>query len=139
MPKKREKSEIIKIEPDKNVFNVIFRPRFTFGILPRIPGKEQTEPSGLNTGIDNQFSQISKIRKLLSHEKVRLLYTIKHKKPASVYRLAKLLDRDFKAVRQDLRVLEDIGFIMVVKEKVKGRVRARPVLEFDKINFSIEI
>ena len=57
-------------------------------------------------------SGISSLRQLLSNEKARLLHVCKLKKPESIYALAKLLGRDFKAVRKDIRLLEEFGFIV---------------------------
>lgn len=83
--------------------------------------------------------ELSDIHSLLSNEKARLLHIIKTKKPASIYKLAKLSGREFKAVRQDLRVFEKFGLIKLVKEKTKAREKLKPVLQVDKLNISISI
>ncbi|MBR9704718.1 hypothetical protein GOV12_04855 [Candidatus Pacearchaeota archaeon] len=84
-------------------------------------------------------SQISKLRQLLSNEKARLLHTVKVKQPESVYRLAKLLNRDFKAVRHDIKLLENLGLIELISSHKNGRERLRPVVESDKIIITINI
>ncbi len=78
-------------------------------------------------------------RQLLSDEKARIIHAISSKKPVSVYALAKLLGRDFKAVRQDIRLLEQFGIVRLLREKSGKRQRARPVLAEKKIEISFEM
>ena len=52
--------------------------------------------------------------------------------------MAKELRRDFKAVRQDLKLLEQFGLVRLIPEDENGKKRLRPVLEIDKFNVSIE-
>jgi len=84
---------------------------------------------------------IKELRQLLSDEKARILATIKTRKPESLYRLAKLLGRDFKAVRSDVKLLENYGFIKLVhdKDKKTKKKRLKPVLALDKLQVTIEI
>ncbi len=53
--------------------------------------------------------------------------------PASVYDLAKLIDRDLSYVSKEVRVLEGLGLISLEKETVRGRVRFKPVALYDRI------
>jgi len=84
-------------------------------------------------------SEVASLRQLLSNEKARLLHIIKTKQPASIYELAKLTSRDFKAVRQDIRLLEHFGFIELISSHKHGRERLRPVVDVDKIVININI
>jgi predicted transcriptional regulator len=96
-------------------------------------------------GIAPHFSATDKelpasaFRQLLSDEKARIIHTISSKKPVSVYALAKLLGRDFKAVRQDIRLLEQFGIVKLVKEKSGKRPRSRPVMAEKRIDISFEM
>ena len=85
------------------------------------------------------FEGISAFRKLLSNEKAKILHTLKSKKPYSVYALAKLLSRDFKAVHEDLKVLERFGFVEFIAEKTGKRERLKPVLVIDTLQIKIQI
>lgn len=85
------------------------------------------------------FEGISAFRKLLSNEKARILHVLKTKKPSSVYGLAKILGRDFKAVHEDLKVLERFGFVEFVAEKTGKRQRLKPVLAVDTLQIKISI
>ena len=86
-----------------------------------------------------QESEVTSLRHLLSNEKARLLHICKTKEPSSIYELAKLLGRDFKAVRQDIKLLEKFGFIELISSHKHGRERLRPVVDADEIVITINI
>jgi predicted transcriptional regulator len=85
------------------------------------------------------FSGILALRQLLSNEKARILDTIKTQKPISIYDLAKKLNRGFKSVNDDIKLLERFGFVELVEEKTKNRVRHRPTIVVDNIVINIKI
>lgn len=85
------------------------------------------------------FDSLSALRKLLSNEKAKILYTIKSKKPSSLYSLAKLIGRDFKSVSEDIKLLERFGFIEMISEKTGKRERLKPVLSVDEMVINIKI
>ena len=87
----------------------------------------------------DQESEIASLRHILSNEKARLLHICKTKQPSSIYELAKLLGRDFKAVRQDIKLLEKFGFIELISSIKNGRERLRPVVDFDEVVITINI
>ncbi len=86
------------------------------------------------------FDSLLALRQLLSNEKARILHIIKNKEPKSVYELAKILGRNFKAVSDDIKLLERFGFIELIQEKTKNRKRHRPIVIIDEmhINFKIQ-
>jgi predicted transcriptional regulator len=100
---------------------------FLFG---RAPGVAKT---------DFDFSGIHALRQVLSNEKARILYTIKHKNPKSIYELAKILKRGFKAVKVDLDLLERFGVIEFTEEKTKNRIRHKPEVVVDRITLHVDI
>jgi predicted transcriptional regulator len=85
------------------------------------------------------FSGISALRQLLNNEKARLLSTIKTEKPVSLYALAKKLNRGFKSVHDDVKLLERFGFVQLVEEKVNNRTRHKPQILTDIITIHIKI
>lgn len=85
------------------------------------------------------FSGISNLRQLLSNEKARLLNTIKREHPSSLYDLAKKLNRDFKIVYDDVKLLERFGFIEIVEEKTKNRIRHKPILTSNLVTIHIKL
>ncbi|MFZ5954979.1 MAG: hypothetical protein ACOYT4_01010 [Nanoarchaeota archaeon] len=88
---------------------------------------------------DCDFSDISLLRKLLSNEKSRILHIIKNEKISSIYALAKMLDRDLKSVRQDLKLLERFGFIGYYAQKTGKRQCLIPYLMIDSLKISVNI
>jgi predicted transcriptional regulator len=82
---------------------------------------------------------IELLRKLFSNEKMRILYTLKKKKPKSIYDLSKILKRDFKSVYQDLKILERFGFIDFYSEKIGKRESLRPILKLDSLTLVLSI
>ena len=85
------------------------------------------------------FDGLDSMRKLLRPEKARMLDAIKHQKPGSIYALAKLLERPFKAVMDDIKLLERFGLIELISEKTKKRVRHRPVISVDHLVIHLRI
>lgn len=114
------KSFDIDIVDKSGAFNAFFR---------RLTGEEE----------DFDFDSLSAIRKILSNEKARLLYTIKTKHPSSIYNLAKLVKRDFKSVIEDIKLLERFGLIEMLAEKTGKRERLKPILAATSINLHIKI
>ena len=75
----------------------------TFGKLKR--NEKVTYKSGIG------FSDINSFRKFFSKRRMELLSVIKHKKPESIYQLAKIVGREYKNVYDDVRLLEELGLI----------------------------
>ena len=88
---------------------------------------------------DYDFSGILALRQLLNNEKARILHAIKTHKPKSIYELAKKLNRNFKAVKDDLNLLERFGFIEFIEEKTKNRIRHKPVIVVDTITIHVKV
>jgi predicted transcriptional regulator len=86
-----------------------------------------------------QESDVSILRQILSNEKAKILHIIKAKQPESIYQLAKLLGRDFKAVRHDVKLLEQFGFIELITSHKNGRDRLMPIVDVHRIVINIEI
>ncbi len=88
---------------------------------------------------DYDFTGLSALRQLFNNEKARILHTIKSEEPQSIYDLAKKLNRDFKSVKEDLKLLERFGFIQMVGEKTKNRVRHRPEIIVDNVVINVKL
>lgn len=85
------------------------------------------------------FDGLESLKKLLSKEKARMLDAIKYKKPTSIYNLAKILERPFKAVFDDVKLLERFGFIVLIEEKTKKRIRHKPEIAIDHLIIHLRI
>jgi len=120
MAKKTSKTRYINLSSNSGGFSAIFK---------RFKG-------GKN---EYNFDDLSVLRRILSNEKARILHVIKTKKPESIYSLAKTLNRDFKSVSEDIKLLEQVGFIELVADKKGKRIRHKPVLSVDEILISFNI
>ena len=96
-------------------------------------GKQKSSKKNYN------FDGISALRQLLSNEKARILDVVKNNNPKSIYDLAKILERPFKAVFDDVKLLQRFGFIDLRKEKTKKRPRHRPTIATDNLIINIKI
>ena len=88
---------------------------------------------------DYDFEGLSAVRNLLSNEKARILHVIKTKSPKSIYDLSKILERNFKSVSDDIKLLERFGFIDLIAEKTGKRERLRPIIVVDLIRLDIMV
>lgn len=88
---------------------------------------------------DYDFSGVLALRQLLSNEKARILNAIKTQNPVSIYDLAKKLDRGFKSVSDDIKLLERFGFIELIEEKTKKRKRHVPKIVVDTITIHLKV
>ena len=89
-----------------------------------------------------RFGELNLVRSIITPEKMRLLREIKESNPSSIYELAKSLKRDIKSVRNDLKKLEDVGFIELnyIKKSRKSKIeKVKPILKIGKLNVVIEI
>lgn len=116
----KTKTRTITIREDGGAFSSIFK---------RFSGEKS----------DFDFSGIAALRKILSNERARLLHVIKEKKPDSIYSLTKILGRDFKSVREDVKLLERFGFLDLISEKKGKRERLKPEIVVDKVNIIISV
>ncbi len=95
------------------------------------------KPKNSKKGYD--FEGILALRQLLSNEKARILHVIKTQNPKSIYDLAKKLGRGFKSVNDDIKLLERFGFIELIEEKTKNRIRHRPEIVVDTITIHLKV
>ena len=116
----KTKTREITITDDRGAFTSFFK---------RIAGEKG----------DYDFKGIGSLRALLSNEKARILNVIKSRNPQSIYGVAKMVQRDFKSVSDDIKLLEEFGFIDLVKEKTGNRERLKPVLIIDTLKIEIKI
>ncbi len=86
---------------------------------------------------DLDFKGLASLRSLLSNEKARIIHVIKSRNPKSIYDVAKLVNRDFKSVSEDIKLLEEFGFIDLIKESTGKRERLRPIIVIDHLKIDI--
>lgn len=121
--KQKPKIRYIDLKRKGGAFTALFR---KFGIA----GEK-------HAGIE--FSDITSLRQLLSNEKARILHTMQEEKPVSIYKLAKLLGRDFKSVRKDITLLKSFDLIRLEKGSKGKRKLLKPVLNLDMLQINIRV
>ena len=83
------------------------------------------------------FGDVESFREFFTPKRLELLHVIKNKHPDSLYKLAKLTNRDFKSVVTDIKILEKYGLIDTKKVAFRGRYKVMPIFDFDKISVDI--
>jgi predicted transcriptional regulator len=114
---------------------------FTFRYDPKATFKDAMDKmfKSANSGkphIEKNEIRSASLKALLTiatENRLRLFRLIHENQPASVYDLAKLFERDMSYVSKEVRVLEGLGLISLVKETVQGRERFKPVALYDRI------
>lgn len=86
------------------------------------------------------FTSLEAARNFLTRERLALLRAIREKRPRSIYELAKVVGRDLKNVRQDVKLLERHGLVNLKErrrgEKSKVKIPSAP---FDQIALRIAL
>jgi predicted transcriptional regulator len=82
---------------------------------------------------------VKTLRSMLSREKLRIILFLKNNEVNSMYDLSKKLDRDFRAVRDDVKVLESMNILELQKRKVGKRKSNVPRISVNKIQITINI
>jgi predicted transcriptional regulator len=85
------------------------------------------------------FESLEVMRKAITSERVKILKVIKEKHPASIYELAKLLNRNLKNVADDIHYLAELGLIELEKGKSNGREKIMPIVNYDKLLLEIPV
>jgi predicted transcriptional regulator len=84
------------------------------------------------------FENLATMRKAITEERLRILRVVKAEHPGSLYELAKLLNRDFKNVCDDVNYLAGLGLIELKKTK-DGREKTTPTVDYEKILLEIPV
>jgi predicted transcriptional regulator len=84
------------------------------------------------------FVSVEAMRQVLTEPRLTLLRTIRTSHPQSIAALAKLVRRDFKNVRADVKILSDLG---LVELKAGPRLRDAVALTvpYQRIQFEIAV
>ncbi len=77
------------------------------------------------------------IGKILTRERLRLLSSIREKRPESISELARILKRKESNVHNDLTFLEGVG-LLELKEG-KNHVKKVPVVDYDALHITVPL
>ena len=81
------------------------------------------------------FTSLEVFRKALTPKSLELLHIIKKEKPSSINELARVSGRNIKNVSDDLKFLEQAGFVVIEA----GKRTSMPVVKYDRINLEIAV
>lgn len=84
------------------------------------------------------FEDLNTLRSIITKERLKLLHVIKEKKPSSIYELAKLTNRKWRAVSNDVSILEKVGLLELRKSHKPVEV-IKPIINFNRLEIGIEV
>jgi predicted transcriptional regulator len=84
------------------------------------------------------FASVAVYQKFMTEQKLSVLAAVLRHKPASIYKLAQLVERDFANVQRDCVALEGMGF-MALKKSKGPRSSKVPKLAFEYTRILIEM
>jgi predicted transcriptional regulator len=82
------------------------------------------------------FLSLEAVAKVLSQPRLEILAAILKDHPKSIYALAKLIDRDFKNVHSDVKLLADVGLIEL-RTSGKKRSAVMPVARYSGLELDL--
>ncbi|MGK5086554.1 hypothetical protein WDW86_03270 [Bdellovibrionota bacterium FG-2] len=83
------------------------------------------------------FEDLSVFAKVFSPERLRLLRTVRDKKPASLNELAKILGRDYPNVYNDARFLAEQGILDLQEKPGRGRGTVKPTFDWNGFDIAV--
>lgn len=78
------------------------------------------------------------IAKIMTNERIRLLHTIREKKPESITQLARFLNRSQSNVSNDVKYLEGIGLIEI-EETDDTVIHKKPIVNYDALRITVDL
>lgn len=78
-------------------------------------------------------------RKLLTPQRLKMLGIIKREKPASLYALAKIMGKNFRAIYRDVGILSEVGLIQKEDYLEGNREKTRVGVRAKEIHLSVSI
>ena len=81
------------------------------------------------------FESIDMLRKIITNERLRLMKLIRVKKPKTIYGLAKIAERPYPNVFNDVKKLEELGLIELEKENNC----LEPIAKYERLNIAIAV
>ena len=84
------------------------------------------------------FEDVKTLRSILTPARVELMHVIRIKNPESVYELAKMTNRKWRAVANDIKILNTAGLVKLDK-KEEPREIVKPSVNFNRMNIGVSI
>ena len=81
------------------------------------------------------FESLEALRRVLTSRRISLLRIVRAKKPKTIYALAKLANRAYPNVFQDVKILEELGLI-ALEEDNNG---LEPIAKYNALKITISV
>ena len=84
------------------------------------------------------FEDVQTLRSILTPARVELMHVIRRKNPESIYELAKMTNRKWRAVANDIEILNTAGLVKLDKTEEPKEI-VKPSVSFNKMNIEVSI
>ena len=84
------------------------------------------------------FEDVKTLRSILTPARIELMHVIRVKNPESIYELAKMTNRKWRAVANDIEILNTAGLVELDKREEPKEV-VKPSVNFNKMNIGVSI
>lgn len=84
------------------------------------------------------FENIETLRSIITPKRVKLMHCIRTQNPESIYDLAKITNRKWRAVANDIEILNNVGLVKLEK-KEEPREIVKPLVNFNKMHIAVSI
>ncbi len=82
------------------------------------------------------FLSVGTVAKVFTQPRLEILATILREHPKSIYALAKLVDRDFKNVHADVRLLAEVG-LLELRTSGKKKAAVMPIAKYSGLELDL--
>lgn len=84
------------------------------------------------------FGDVETLRTILTPERIKLMHFIRKNNPESIYELAKITNRQWRAVANDIEILNNAGLVGLEKKYTPKEI-VKPLVNFNKLNIGVTI
>ena len=84
------------------------------------------------------FEDVQTLRSILTPARVELMHVIRRKNPESIYELAKMTNRKWRAVANDIEILNTAGLVKLDKTEEPKEI-VKPSVSFNRMNIGVSI
>lgn len=122
------------------IFTFVVDPQFS---LKKVlaPALKTSEKKNAETQKSSQhfIRSVETYQKLMTNTRYQVFFTIRDKKPESLYALSKILGKELSNLLKDIRALESLGLIELEDvTTATGRAGQKPLASYDEIDVKIK-
>lgn len=84
------------------------------------------------------FEDVKTLRSILTPARIELMHVIRVRNPESIYELAKITNRKWRAVANDIEILNSAGLVELDKKEEPKEI-VKPSVNFSRMNIGVSI